>query len=104
MKLIPCKFNLDSGCVELRFEDRPPLDIDCSAVESKFGHTIQQRRKLDWLVYNAPLEHAQLVLITELRQLENPSWRFFHVPHQPVIAYYPMCCQVNESAIILSCE
>ena len=62
MKLITCEFNMDSGCVELRFDDGTTLDIDCTAVENKFGHTIQQRSELDWLIYNAPLEYAQLVL------------------------------------------
>mgnify|MGYP003295820973 FL=1 len=62
MKLITCEFNMDSGCVELRFDDGTALDIDCTAVENKFGHTIQQRSELDWLIYNAPLEYAELVL------------------------------------------
>ena len=66
MKLITCEFNMDSGCVELRFDDGTELDINCTAVENKYGHTIQQRSELDWLVYNAPLEYAQLVLSSEI--------------------------------------
>ena len=62
MKLITCEFNMDSGCGELRFDDGTALDIDCTVVENKFGHTIQQRSELDWLIYNAPLEYAELVL------------------------------------------
>ena len=62
MKLITCEFNMDSGCVELRFDDGTELDINCTAVENKYGHTVRQRRELDWLVYNAPMEYAQLVL------------------------------------------
>ena len=67
MKLITCEFNMDSGCVELRFDDGTELDIDYTAVENKYGHTIQQRSELDWLVYNAPLEYAQLVLNGDIR-------------------------------------
>jgi len=67
MKLITCEFNMDSGCVELRFDDGTELDINCTAVENKYGHTIQQRSELDWLVYNAPLEYAQLVLSGKIR-------------------------------------
>ena len=66
MKLITCEFNMDSGCVELRFDDGTALDIDCTAIENKYGHTIRQRRELDWLVYNAPLEYAQLLLSGEI--------------------------------------
>ena len=66
MKLVTCEFNMDSGCVELQFDDGTALDIDCTAVENKYGHTIQQRSELDWLVYNAPLEYTQLVLSGEI--------------------------------------
>ena len=67
MKLITCEFNMDSGCVELRFDDGTVLDIDCTAVESEYAPTMQQKTELDWLVYNAPLEYAQLVLSKGIR-------------------------------------
>ena len=67
MKLVTCEFNLDSGCVELRFDDGTKLDIDCTAVENKYGHTPRQRSELDWLVYNAPLEYAELLLSRKLK-------------------------------------
>lgn len=68
MKLITCEFNMDSGCVELRFDDGTELDIDCTAVENKYGHTIQQRSEMDWLTYNAPLEYSQLVLSGKIQE------------------------------------
>lgn len=74
MKLITCEFNMDSGCVELRFDDDTALDIDCTAVEHKYGHTIQQKGKLDWLIYNAPLEYAQLVLSKEISHYLHPPF------------------------------
>ncbi len=67
MKLITCEFNMDSGCVELRFDDGTELDIDCTVVESEYAHTVQQKTELDWLVYNAPLEYAKLVLSKGVR-------------------------------------
>lgn len=67
MKLITCEFNMDSGCVELRFDDGNALDIDCTVVESEYAHTVQQKIELDWLVYNAPLEYAKLVLSKGVR-------------------------------------
>ena len=66
MKLITCEFNMDSGCVALRFDDDTALGIDCTAVEHEYGHTLQQRTELDWLVYNAPLEYARLILSKEI--------------------------------------
>lgn len=67
MKLITCQFNMDSGCVELRFDNGTQLDIDCTVVESEYAHTVQQKTELDWLVYNAPVEYALLVLSRGVR-------------------------------------
>ena len=36
--------------------------IDCIAIEDEYGNTPAQRAELDWLLYNKPLEYAQLVL------------------------------------------
>ena len=33
-----------------------------TAVEDEYGNTPAQRAELDWLLYNKPLEYAQLVL------------------------------------------
>ena len=49
-------------CAAAQFEDGTTLAIDCIAVEDEYGNTPAQRAELDWLLYNKPLEYAQLVL------------------------------------------
>ena len=66
MKLLSCRFNMDTNRVEARFEDGTTLAIDCIAIEDGYGSTPAQRAELDWLLYNKPLEYAQLVLGGEL--------------------------------------
>ena len=61
-KLFSCRYNMDTNRVEARFEDGTTLAIDCIAVEDEYGNTSAQRAELDWLLYNKPLEYAQLVL------------------------------------------
>ena len=61
-KILSCEFNLDTACVELRLEDGTSLSIDCTAVESEVANSMYQRSELDWLIYNAPLEYADLIL------------------------------------------
>ncbi len=61
-KLLSCRYNMDTNRVEARFEDGTTLAIDCIAVEDEYGNTTAQRAELDWLLYNKPLEYAQLVL------------------------------------------
>ena len=61
-RLISCKFNMDTACIELKFSDGSRLAIDTIAVENEVTDSTYQRSELDWLIYNAPLEYAQLVL------------------------------------------
>lgn len=62
MKVQSCEFNMDTGCVELRYADGAMIAIDCTAVERSIDTTIRSRSELDWLSYNAPLAYAELVL------------------------------------------
>lgn len=65
-KLLSCAFNLDSGCVELHYSDESMLAIDCTAVESSIETNANGYAELDRLVYESPLEYAELVLNGEL--------------------------------------
>ena len=61
-KILSCKFNLDTACVELRMDDGTLLSIDCTAVENEVANSMYQRSELDWLIYNDPLAYAELIL------------------------------------------
>ena len=61
-KLVSCEFNLDTACVELRYADGEVLSIYTLGVEDSFDTTLPMRTEMDWLIYNAPLEYAQMVL------------------------------------------
>lgn len=61
-KILSCKFNLDTACVELRLADGTLLSIDCTAVENEMANSMYQRSELDWLIYNDPLAYAELVM------------------------------------------
>ena len=66
MKILSCTFNMDTACVELKIADGTMISIDCTAVENEIADNMYQRSELDWLIYNAPLEYAQLVLNGDL--------------------------------------
>ena len=61
-KLLFCRYNMDTNRVEARFADGSAVAIDCTAIEDEYGNAPAQRAELDWLLYNKPLEYAQLVL------------------------------------------
>lgn len=80
-KLLSCEFNMDTVCVELRFSDGSMISIDCIAVENEVADNLYERSELDYLIYNAPLEYADLILngdperylkaVTECKPFEN---------------------------------
>ena len=57
-----CKFNMDTGCVELLLRDGRMISIDCTGVEDALDVTMAQRSELDYLIYNDPLGYADLIL------------------------------------------
>ena len=61
-RLLSCRYNMDTNRVEARFADGSAVAIDCIAVENEYGSTSAQRAELGWLLYNKPLEYAQMVL------------------------------------------
>ena len=60
-----CKFNMDTGCMELRLRDGRMISIDCTGVEDALDVTMAQRSELDYLIYNDPLGYANLILDSE---------------------------------------
>ena len=57
-----CKFNMDTGCVELTLQDGRKIFIDSIGVEDELDVTMAQRLELDYLIYNDPLGYADLIL------------------------------------------
>ena len=76
-----CEFNMDTGCVELRFQDGSMISIYYTAVEIEVADNRFQRSELDYLIYNDPLAYADLILngdveaylnaVTEYKPYEN---------------------------------
>ena len=79
-KLISCKFNMDTVCVELRYSDGSMIAIDTTAVENEIADNMYQRSELDYLIYNDPIAYADFILngdpekylkvVTEYKQLD----------------------------------
>ena len=67
-KLVSCEFNIDTACVELRYADGEALSLYTPGIEDSFDTTPAMRTELDWLIYNAPREYAQMALDGTLEQ------------------------------------
>lgn len=48
-KILSCAFNMDRGCVELKFSDGSMIAINCTAVENEVADNMYQRSKLGYL-------------------------------------------------------
>ena len=69
-----CKFNIDTGCVELLLRDGRMISIDCTGVEDALDVTMAQQTELDCLIYNDPLGYADLILNGDPKEyLKNVS-------------------------------
>ena len=62
MKIMSCNFNMDTGCVELKFFYVSMSSIDCTGVENEIADNMYQRSELDYLIYNNPGAYAELIL------------------------------------------
>ena len=67
-RLIPCEYNFDNCCVELKFTDGSMIAIDTIAVENEAADNIYQRSELDYLIYNDPLSYAERILNGDLKK------------------------------------
>ncbi len=66
--LLSCEFNMDTACVEVKFADDSMIAINTIDAENEIADNMYQRSDLDWLIYNKPLEYAQLVLGGDLER------------------------------------
>ena len=62
MKIMSCNFNMDTGCVELKFFDGSMSSIDCPGVENESADNMYQRSELDYLIYNDTVAYTELIL------------------------------------------
>ena len=62
MKILSCAFNMDTACVELKYDDGSMIAIDTLAVENEVADNMYQRSELDYLIYNDPAAYAELIL------------------------------------------
>ena len=71
-KVISCEFNIDTACVEVKYTDGSMISINCTRVENEVARKRYEASELDWLVYNAPMDYANLLLHGNIREyLDN---------------------------------
>ena len=62
MKILSCAFNMDTACVELKFDNGTMIAINTIAVENEITDNMYQRSELDYLIYNDPVAYVDLIL------------------------------------------
>lgn len=66
-------YNINTASVEVTFSDGSLLSIYSPAVDDVLDLNMSQQADLDWLVYNKPLEYAQLILSGKFMNCFNYS-------------------------------
>ena len=73
MKRISCQYNIDTACVEIKYDNGAVVSIDCVSIEDEYARNMLERSELDWLLCNKPLVYVQLVLSGGLEKyLQGP--------------------------------
>ena len=73
MKRISCQYNIDTACVEIKYDNGAVVSIDCVSIEDEYARNMLERSEMDWLLCNKPLEYVQLVLSGGLEKyLQGP--------------------------------
>ena len=70
-KVLSCKFNMDTGCVEVKYADGSMIAINCTKVENEVARNMYAASELDWLIYNAPMDYVNLLLHDNIREYLN---------------------------------
>lgn len=68
LKILYCKFNIDTASVETVFSDGSMLSIYSPAVDDELNLTIAQQTDLDWLMHNEPREYVRMILSGEIME------------------------------------
>ena len=89
-----CKFNMDTGCVELLLRDGRKISIDCTGAEDALDVTMAQRSELEYLIYSKPF--AQKARARQLKRLPGAgflprSGGFFVSGRQRFLKTQPNC-------------
>ena len=67
-KIISFEFNIDTACVEVKYQDGSMISIDCTRVENEVARNMYEASELDWLVYNTPVDYVNLLLNGDIRE------------------------------------
>ena len=70
-KVLSCEFNMDTGCVEVKYADGSMIAINCTKVENEVARNMYEASELDWLIYNAPMDYVNLLLHDNIREYLN---------------------------------
>ena len=70
-KVLSCEFNMDAGCVEVKYADGSMIAINCTKVENEVARNMYEASELDWLIYNAPMDYVNLLLHGDIWEYLN---------------------------------
>ncbi len=68
MEIVFAAFDMDTACVNVLMDNGVFVEINTLEIEDAAANDMYQRSELDWLVYNAPVEYAELILNGDLSQ------------------------------------
>lgn len=67
MKVLSCLFVLNTVWVKLKMEEDTLISVNCTAVENEIADNMYRRSEQGYLIDNAPIAYATLILKVDPR-------------------------------------
>ena len=74
--IIDAGYDMDSGYVYAKFITGDIVLIDCDEVEKACADNMYERSELDYLIYNNPAAHVELILDNEVEKYLKKVTRY----------------------------
>lgn len=72
------EYNIDTDCIDIYYPDGTTMSIICNMIENTMDLTTTQHGEFDRLVYDYPLEFAELVLSGNLESYLKGYAKDYH--------------------------
>lgn len=75
-KVLSCEFNMDTGCVEVKYADGSMIAINCTKVENEVARNMYEASELDWLIYNVKFSRYKCECVNECWSMAALLFKF----------------------------
>lgn len=86
--IISCEYNIDNGCVEVRYKDGNLLRLNCEEVEEQLRTTLHSMAKVQRLLDIEPITYVTLAMSGEMQAYCDRADKMVKEEHDTMLQGY----------------